>query len=582
MRVCIIINLHIIWKDIIKNAFMSCSDIQVDIIFAKELTNKPYDHMIVLGNPDNIAENLILNYISRNSTYLYYMGYVNSICNTAKYLKYNDVFIFQESYNRSFNLKIMELQRYLGTSKVHVISNPIYLYDFPPITNRVTYRYGLVTDRLDENQILSLSSITEIYIGVLNHEVYDKIDEYCDNRGMNNVKVYIVDTLDSFHNTFNTCERMICEDDMEIYIPLCEACKLMLLNSDITTYEIERLKKISQNRSTDFRTLLLTLSNNIDRYTDLTLSQTLEGEYKTYHTNALQGKKINTTYGPYSHLSIEGGVNVIHDLVDLFDKNQDISLTYSKIPIDYPWIGILNQYNIDLFTNVWFQSSLKTCMGFITYSPNIRDEVKNKLETSFLGIYSTIHVETMFPSIPTYKHISKHHNKLVAVGGNIGSIFSFNRLQGYDKFYYGFTLPNIIPTKGSYISDIISMQYPNTVYYVKEPEKSPVRDEKFWKMHKDIISCKPIDTFCTADVLYTNITEDEHYSFILIYAIIHCIPIIINKTNLSVSLLGDSYPLYYDSSNIICNINQAREYLKTLELTYPIRLEDTVLYSKLY
>lgn len=510
------------------------------------------------------------------------MGYANSICNTAKYLKYNGVFIFQESYNRSFNLKLMELQRYLGTSKVHVISNPIYIHDFPPITNRVTYRYGLVTDRLDENQILSMSSITELYIGVLDPKEYDKIDEYCDMRGMQNVKIFIVDTLDSFHSTFNTCERMICDGPMDIYIPLCESCRLMTSNSDITTYEIERLKKISQNRSTDFRTLLLTLSNNLDRYTDLTLSQTLDGDYKTYHSNASKGKKINTTYGPFSHLSIEGGVHVLYDLVDLFDKNQEMSLTYSKIPIDYPWIGILNQYNISLFTNVWFQSSLKTCMGFITYSPHVTDEVRNKIQTSFLGIYSSIVIETMFPSIPTYKHISKHHNKLISVGGNISSIFSFNRLQGYDKYYYGFSLPDIIPTKGNDVSDILSLQYPNIVYHVNEPEKSPVRDDKFWKIHKEISSCKHTDTFNNADVLYTNIHEDEHYSFILIYAIIHCIPIIINKTKLSVSLLGESYPLYYCSSNLICNVNQAREYLKTLELQYPVRLEDTILYSKLY
>lgn len=582
MRVCIINNMHIIWKDIIKNAFSTCIDIEIDILYAKDLTNKHYNHIIVLGNPDSNGENIILNYMARNSTYLYYMGYCNSICNTCKYLKYNGVFIFQEPYNRSYNLKIMELQRYLGTSKVHVISNPCYFYDFPPITNRVTYRYGMITDKLDENEILSMSSLTELYIGVLDPNIYDVIDQYCEQRGMNNVKVFIIDTLDSFHSTFNTCERMICEDEMNIYIPLCENCRLMVLNTDITTYDLDRLKKVSQNRSTDFRTLLLTLSNNIERYTDLTLSQTLEGEYKTYHCDELRGKKINTTYGPYSHLSVEGGVHVLYDLVDLFMKNEDISLTYSKIPIDYPWIGILNQYTMDIFTNNWFQVSLKTCMGFITYSKHVRDEVKNRLETSFLGIYSSIHIETMFPSIPTYKHISKHHNKLVAVGGNITSIFSFNRLQGYDKFYYGFKLPDIIPTKGNDISDIISMQYPNTVYYVKEPEKSPVRDEKFWKMHKDIISCKPIDTFSTADVLYTNIHDDEYYSFILIYAIIHCIPIIINKTKLSLELLGESYPLYYESSNLICNVNQAREYLKTLELQYPMRLEDTVLYTKLY
>lgn len=574
--------MHIIWKDIMKNAFSSCSDVDIDIILAKDLTNKPYEHIIVVGNPNSIEENIILNYVSRNNTYLYYMGYSNSICNTSKYLKYNDIFIFQEPYNRSNNLKIMELQRYLGTKKVHIISNPIYLYNFKPITNRVTYRYGLITDRLDENELLSMSSITELYIGVLDHEVYDKIDEYCENRGMNNTKIFIVDTLDSFYSTFNTCDRMICQDDMYIYVPLCENCKLMTLESDITTYELERLKNISQNRSTDFRTLLITLSNNIERYTDLTLSQTLEGEYKEYHTNETKGKKIQTSYGPFSHLSTEGGVHALHDLVDIFCKNKDISLTYSKIPIDYPWIGILNQYSIELFNNVWFQCSLKTCMGFVTYSTYVTDEVKNKLSTSFLGIYSSIHVETMFPSIPTYKHISKHHNKLIAVGGNISSIFSFNRLQGYDKFYYGFTLPDIIPTKDNEVSDIISMQYPSTIYYTKEPEKSPVRDEKFWKMHKDIVSCKPINTFNNADVLYTNIADDEHYSFILVYAIIHCIPIIINKTKLSISLLGDSYPLYYCSSNLICNINQAREYLKTLELQYPINLEDTTLYSKLF
>lgn len=571
--------MHVIWKDIMKKVFAPYTELEVDIINAKDLTNKPYDHIIVLGNPNSISENIILNYVSRNSTYLYYMGYANSICNTAKYLKYNGVFVFQESYNRSTNLKLMELQRYLGTNKIHLISNPIYLHDFQPITNRVTYRYGLLTDRLDENQILSMSSITELYIGVLDPDEYDKIDEYCETRGMNNTKVYIVDTLDSFHSTFNTCERMICDDE---YVPLCESCKLMTITSDITTYEIERLKKISMNRSSDFRTLLLTLSNNIDRYTDLTLSQSLDGDYRTYHTNELKGKKINTSYGPFCHLSIEGGVHVIHDLLDLFNKNQDISLTYSKIPIDYPWIGILNQYSPDLFTNIWFQSSLKSCMGFIAYSPHVMDEVKNKLDTSFLGIYSNIHVEVMFPSIPTYKHISKHHNKLIAVGGNITSIFSFNRLQGYDKYYYGFTLPDIIPTKGNEISDLISMQYPSITYYTKEPEKSPVRDEKFWKLHKDISSCKYTNTFNNADVLFTNIQDNEHYSFILIYAIIHCIPLIINKTKLSVSLLGESYPLFYDSSNLICNINQAREYLKTLELPYPIRFEDTTLYSKLF
>lgn len=571
--------MHLIWRDIMKKVFSPYTDIEVDIIIPKELGNKLYEHIIVLGNPNSVCENIILNYISRNSTYLYYMGYSNSICNTAKYLKYNSIFLFQESYNRSINLKLMELQRYLGTSKIHVISNPIYLHDFQPITNRVTYRYGLLTDRLDENQILSMSSITELYVGVLDSEEYDKIDEYCELRGMTNVKIYICDTLDSFHQIFNTCERMICDDE---YIPLCESCKLMTIESDITTYEIDRLKNISKNRSADFRTLLLTLANNIDRYTSLTLSQSLEGDYKIYHTNELKGKKINTTYGPFAHLSIEGGVHLIHDLIDLFIKNQDISLTYSKIPIDYPWVGVLNQYSIDLFSNVWFQGSLKTCMGLIVYSPHVADEVREKLDTSFLGIYASIHVETMFPSIPTYKHISKHHNKLISVGGNITSIFSFNRLQGYDKFYYGFTLPNIIPTQGNEVSDLLTIQYPSTTYYTKEPERSPVRDEKFWKMHKDIMSCKAIDTFNDADVLFTNIQDNEHYSFILIYAIIHCIPIIINKTKLSLSLLGDSYPLFYCSSNLICNINQAREYLKVLALPYPIRLEDTTLYSKLF
>ena len=578
MRLCILINTHIIWKDILRRAFGDV--LSPTITTPKDFQpSQQYDHIIVVGEPNSIGENIILNYVTKNNVYLYYMGYSSSICNTTKYLKYNGIFLFQEPYERSVNLKLQELQRYLGTSKVHIISNPIYLYDHKPITQRVTYRYGLLTDKLDENQLLSLTSITELHIGVLIPDEYDRIEEYCENRGMNNVKVYICDTLDSFHYAFNTCERIICEPE---YIPLCESCKLMVMDSDITTYEITRLKNISVNRSMDYRTLLLTLSNNIDMYTNLTLSQTLEGQYRTFHTKESQGKKIKTTYPPFAHLSTEGGISVISNLVDLFITNQDISLTYSNIPIDYPWIGVLNSYSKDLFSNVWLLGSLKTCMGFIAYSKQVHDEVTSILKLSNLGIYSSIPVEIMFPSIPTYKHVHSRKNKLVSVGGNITSIFSYNRLPGYDKYYYGFTLPPLIPTKDDPVSDSILLEYPGVVYNTLEPEKSHVRDDKFWKLYKDLSTCKHTTTFHDADVLFTIIHEDEHYSFILVYSIIHCIPIIVNRTKLTVEYLGDNYPLFSDTSAQETSVGYAREHLRSLELPYPLRLENTTLYSRLY
>jgi len=568
-----------IWKDIIKNAFGSCCNIILDVICPEEISNKPYEHMIILGIPSSNAENIILNYCSRNNVCLYYMGYCNTIVNVNKFLKYNRVYVFQEHYDKTTGLQLMEIQRHLGTDKVNVISNPIYSYMSPNITKRVTYRYGILLDTLDEGELLKLSNVTEIYIGVLDHNIYDMVEQYCNNRGLN-ASVYIIDTMDSFHAAFNTCERVVCHD---YYIPLCEICNIIPIDKELESYRLERTKNIAKNRCIDWNTILVGFANNIDRYTDVTLSEILEGDYKKYHKEQCQGKKIFTTYGPYSHLSTNGGVKLVNNMVDLFIRNKDCSLTYSDIPINYPWIGIMDQYTEDLFLNTWFQLSLSTCMGFIVHSKLLYDKIKDRLTNYHMELYKNIHVEIIFPSIPTHKHISKHHNKLIAVGGDLSSIFQFNRLEGYNKYYYGFTLPDVIVAKNDEISDMFILNYGSIVYNVKEPQNSPVKNEIFWKLHKDITSASHTVSYHDADVLFTKIPQDEIIPpFILIYAIIHCIPVIVNRTKLTLEYLGDQYPLYSDTSNLIGNINNAREYLKVLQVQYPIQLEDTQLYKRLY
>lgn len=345
-------------------------------------------------------------------------------------------------------------------------------------------------------------------------------------------------------------------------------------------------------------------------------------EYK-FERNIRPNEKIDIKYINQNDLAglHRSGWQYVVNALDYYQSSEDLicdlyldrtfhwnSSEYAKlgiIPYKRYWIGFIHHttdleysdYNTqELFKNKYFIESLQYCRGLFVLSDHLRLEIIKILISmkKHVDVYVLYH-PTQFPEskhLFTYKNfIMNPKKKIIQIGvwmRNIQAIYELNLGENYlylqktaligknMKSYYNSIKNNIDDKDDKDDKDDSSDEYINI-------NPSISRDNKY---RKYIITNDDIKT-----VELINYLNDESYDELLqnnivflnllgasaVNTVIECIvrntPIIINKLPAIIEVLGDNYPLYYDTIDDVKDllslesIEKATNYLKNMDKT---------------
>lgn len=636
MNLCAVINGSELLMDIIRKSFSRIGIIDVEYCVASSMPKEAHRSIAIIGEPNSIQENYILNYELKYNPLMYYIGPIGGIVSYSKLISYTDVLVY-DTENKNEELK--ELQRTLGTSKVHYIPNPVYSLELPPRTKQLGYVYGLlkydVVSEEDYLELFELSARVTVKLGLLCNGHVGQIQDYVCDKGLP-VEIRIIYNVDEYYRYFCDIDRIQQPDEYHALglianIPSFSEADALISwkerrNQLLSVYHSLELGKIpliiNNGKSHKCTAYHYAKSLNIDElnsmHQQLSEAESIEladqsmryekygqidsfitTDHVAYHK---ERTKINTIYECFAHLSMDGGVKLIHNLHSMFVVNYKCNLLYANIPVDYPWIALFDMNTIEVdevFASQWFQKSLVTCVGFLTFSNLSVSYLQHKYDT--IGVKSFFEKFTisamMYPAM-YHKHYRKHANKLCYVyedGTNPFSLFKYVN-NDYHKMYYGMTLPEeiTIDDTNSNISweqgckKHINTIYPNInsfTFNVTDPVKAgnTLTNERvksaFWDIFRCIKSCSKTDQYKDADVYITELNPETLHSPIIAYCIHHCIPIIVNLCPLAIEYLGENYPLF-DGINLEANsITKAVTYLMEMRLHIPETIIETELYS---
>jgi hypothetical protein len=415
--VCIVVNGPPLYLDIFKRAFSN-----LDVY--SETPKEAYENVIVAMEPNAIQENNILTYASKNFSNLFYLG--PNPTNYVKLAKYREVMVYDVSYSQ-----LRELQITLG--KVHMVANPAIYLDFPPRTKHQVHVYGMLREGdIDYIELFNLSARVTVKLGLLeaNAELIAELEEYINHKGIP-VTVKIIHTIDEYFKFFNDVDRIIQEPELDA---LCLASNIP--NRELLEFRSYRNTVLASKRLYDLNKILLIVDNSnaipsnylkvqtLDHKALQELhSQVTELESQELADDIIQYEKYGTSkvidMEPLDYHRMHAPTPVIKDIYHLFIEKPKLHLFYGKLPIDYPWIGVLdcNLRQIDeLFNSSLFQKSLLTCSKLITYSNLAKEyiaDLYNKLGVkSFNPEFAIV---ALFYPIPMTKHIKIGGNRLVYV-----------------------------------------------------------------------------------------------------------------------------------------------------------------------
>lgn len=279
-------------------------------------------------------------------------------------------------------------------------------------------------------------------------------------------------------------------------------------------------------------------------------------------------------------------------LLDLYaDKTFNWNNTDVKLPYTQSWIGICHHtFNTEfsdnnlysLIENHYFIESAKHCKGLIVLSKTLQQKLTHELRNRYINIpvYSLSHpTELTVPKFDFNKFSINNNKKIVHIGAwlrnvfffynlNLGiydfgtkSIFSFTSnkeciqkvaLKGaeMDNYFCSDEFLDILKClnpddngcapicRGSDIDPVFNKWYSQFSTFINKIKDSVVVLDK--------LNNDDYDQLLTENIVIINLIDASAVNT-LIECVARCTPIIINKHPAVVEILGDKYPLFYNT-----------------------------------
>jgi polysaccharide pyruvyl transferase WcaK-like protein len=274
-----------------------------------------------------------------------------------------------------------------------------------------------------------------------------------------------------------------------------------------------------------------------------------------------------------------------------FHWNNEILNLYGKIPYTQPWIGVIHhtpdteytEYNTtNLLKNELFLSSLKKCICLIVMSTYLKKWFESELE--LLGIkvklICILHPTEFVEEIFTIENFINNKNKmLVQIGGWMRNSYTIYALQLNNKkleinkaYLKGKMMENYFKPPDLNLSNICDKSF-LTNKYVSGMIKDIITK------HNSVIELQNLnnddyDDLLTKNIVFLNLIEASACNTV-IECIVRNTPIIINRIEPIIELLGENYPLFYDNiaeaseySTNIDKIIEGHNYLKKLDKNF--------------
>lgn len=329
------------------------------------------------------------------------------------------------------------------------------------------------------------------------------------------------------------------------------------------------------------------------------------------HQNKLEGYHRSGWSFVINNLEQYDNGNILMDtyIDKTFGWGEKLYTSMNIIPYKKPWIGFIHhtpneEYSENntttLIKNKLFLESLDCCICLYVLSNSLKLWFENQFNILNIKVHvkSLIH-PTEIPNVKFdyNKFMQNNNKKIIQVGAwlrNIYSIFALRTdllnkaaLVGKDmKNYYNLEnkkedfnrICRDNKNKYNLFMNEYLMKKFNGLLYIKKNNEDVLRNEikTLIKYNEDSVqlinelSNDEYDLLLSQNIVFLNLIEVSACNT-LIECIVRNTPIVINKIDGVVELLGDDYPLYYDNiddiNNILTfdNILKAHYYLKKLD-----------------
>jgi hypothetical protein len=282
-------------------------------------------------------------------------------------------------------------------------------------------------------------------------------------------------------------------------------------------------------------------------------------------------------------------------LLDLYtDKTFNWDNTDVKLPYTQPWIGVCHHtFNVDfsennlynLIENHYFIESSAHCKGLIVLSRNLQQKLIQELRNRYLNIpvYMLSHpTELKVPQFSYNKFLNNNDKKIVHIGAWLRNVFFFYNLTlgtysfasksifsclsnkeslrklalkgaEMDNYFCSNEFLEILNClnphdngcapicRGSGIDAVFNKWYCQFSTFINKIKDSVTILDKLNNDDYDELLTENIVIICLMDASAVNT---------LIECVARCTPIIVNKHPAVVEILGDRYPLYYNTQCI--------------------------------
>lgn len=329
------------------------------------------------------------------------------------------------------------------------------------------------------------------------------------------------------------------------------------------------------------------------------------------HQNKLKGYHRSGWSYVIDHLENYDGGNILLDtyIDKTFGWGEKLYFSMNIIPYKKPWIGFIHhtpneEYSENnttaLIKNRLFIKSLDNCICLYVLSNSLKiwlDKEFNKLDIK-VHVKNLVHPTEISNIKFDYNQFMLNDNKkIIQVGAWLRNIYSIYALRidllnkaalvGKDmKNYYNLENKkeefNKICRDNKNKYNIFMNEYLmkkfNGLLYIKKNNEDVLRNEikTLIKYNEDSVelinelSNIEYDILLSKNIIFLDLIEVSACNT-LIECIVRNTPIVINKLDGVVELLGENYPLYYDNiddiNNILTydNIFKAHNYLKKLD-----------------
>jgi hypothetical protein len=460
---------------------------------------------------------------------------------------------------------------------------------------------------------------------VIFNNISNSINELLSINNLQNI------SIENINNTVSSTIKKLEEYNIEWNLTKDEVDKIYLvqlvsyyLTHNIhSVYNYGLLTKMFERNFNAVEEFSWIVIDNRSRSVDLTMNK-IDGKYNISFTSQqdLVGIHRSGWNYVYDHIKQYNDVSENTILLDLyldrtFHWQHRINKTIGFIPYTKNWAGVIHHtfdtsfstYNTEnMFNNKSFIESLETCKGLIVLSKNLKKQVESKLKSMCIAhvpVYNLIHPTEIPDILFTMKNFLKNdHKKILHIGAWMRDIYSFytlnipkNITSSTSMFFIkskkypinkciliGKEMGGYFPST-NFLNDAISTEHTEFKdLYSKNVSCSTNKNNWYFhciQHHRKLIEEVPIMKFVENDyfdkLLSENIVCINLIDASAVNTVIECIvrdtPIIINRHPAIIEMLGDHYPLFFDSINDVYelitfeNIKAAHKYIKKLDIS---------------